>query len=197
MSYLGIVVSSVFASNALLSYGFGSVPDGKREGKECFASALALAMVNALASGLLWSIRGLLLIPLGLASLDLLFFALIAVPLLKFLSRVSALSDPSGSSLLAKSGSRADDLVVGSLVFGIALVSARSGYSLPEALAASAASGLGYWLALSLLGTLRERLELSDLPAPFKGGPAMLISAGLMALAFMGLDASFAKNLAG
>jgi electron transport complex protein RnfA len=195
MSYIGIVVASAFASNALLTYGFGSVPDRNHDDRGPLASALALVCVNVLASGFLWVAHVLLLAPLGLGSLDILFFALLALPVLKFLSRNAALS--SEGKLLSCVGEKADDLIVGSLVFGVALVSARSGYTLPEALVASVASGLGYWLALYLLEALKERLEMSDLPAPFKGAPAMLISAGLMAMAFMGVDATFVKNLAG
>lgn len=194
MSYLGIVVTSVFVSNALLTYGLGSLPGKSREDSGSIASALALTSVNALGSAFLWAIHGLVLSRLGLASLDILFFALIAVPLLKFIARAAS---GSGNRLLARVGGRSEDLVVGSLVFGVAFLSSRSGYALSEALAASAASGLGYWLAEFLLESLRERLDLSDLPYPFKGAPAMLISAGLMALAFMGMDAVFIKGMAG
>jgi electron transport complex protein RnfA len=150
--------------------------------------------VNALASVFLWGLHSFVLAPLGLKSLDVLFFAILAVPLLKFFARASSFS---GNRVVSQVGGMADDLIVGSLVFGVALISANSGYSLSEALAASAAAGLGYWLASVLLESIRERLELSDLPGPFKGAPAMLISAGLMALAFMGVDAAFVKGLAG
>jgi electron transport complex protein RnfA len=194
VSYLGIVVTSLFATNALLTYGLGALPGQRRETAGSIASALALTLVNAVASAILWAIHAFVLFPLGLVSLDNLFFVLFAVPLVKFLARAAA-SSPKGA--LERVGARADDLVVGSLVFGVALLSSRGGYSLPEALASSAASGLGYWLAEFLLESLRERLELSDVPRPFKGAPAMLISAGLMALAFMGMDAAFVKNLAG
>jgi Na+-translocating ferredoxin:NAD+ oxidoreductase subunit A len=194
LSYLGLVVTSVFASNALLSYGLGSMPGPRRGGSSQVASALALACVNALASAFMWGLHSLFLFPLGLESLDILFFALLAVPLLKFISRAASLSK---LGLLSILGSKADDLVVNSLVFGIALLAGRGGLTLPETLAASAASGLGYWLAYALLESIRDRLELSDLPRPFKGAPAMLISTGLMALAFMGLDAAFVKGLAG
>jgi len=198
MSYIGIIVGSVFASNALLTYGLGSVPaknDARdREATWRLAAALALVCVNAIASTFLWAVHSLLLFPLGLESLDILFFVLIAVPVLKFISRSA--SDSNGG-LLSRVGARADDLIVGSLVFGIALIVARSGFSLPEALAASVASGLGYWLAFAILESIRERLDLSDLPRPIKGEPAMLISAGLVALAFMGVDAVFIQGLAG
>jgi electron transport complex protein RnfA len=198
MSYLGIVVTSVFASNALLVYGLGSVPGygpgQKHSGSGQLASAMALTCVNALASAFLWSLHSLVLAPLGLKSLDVLFFAMLAVPLLKFIARATAFS---GNRVLSLVGGMADDLIVGSLVFGVALISSNSGFSLSEALVASAAAGLGYWLASVLLESIRERLELSGVPGPFKGAPAMLISAGLMALAFMGVDAAFVKGLAG
>jgi electron transport complex protein RnfA len=150
--------------------------------------------VNALASAFLWAVHSLFLSPLGLGSLDILFFVLLAVPLLRFVARAAYLS---GNGILALLGAKTDDLVVGSLVFGVALISSNGGFSLPEALAASAASGLGYWMASALLEAIRERLELSDLPRPFRGAPAMLISAGLMAMALMGVDAAFVKSLAG
>jgi Na+-translocating ferredoxin:NAD+ oxidoreductase subunit A len=194
MSYLGIVVTSVFASNALLTYGLGSVPGPKSEDTGQIASALALTCINACASAFLWAIHSLVLSPLGLESLDILFFALLVVPLIKFVARAATLS---GNGLLSLVGDKADELVIGSLVFGVALISSNAGFSLPEALVASAASGLGYWLSSALLESIRERLELSDLPRPFQGAPAMLISAGLMALAFMGVDAVFVQNIAG
>jgi Na+-translocating ferredoxin:NAD+ oxidoreductase subunit A len=194
MSYIGIVVTSVFASNALLTYGLGSMPEGKREGSGTIVSAIALAFVNATAAGLLWPIHEFLLSPLNLDSLDILFFAIIAVPLLKFVARAAS---GASSGFLSRTSARAEELIVGSLVFGVALLSARGGYTFPEALVAGASSGLGYWLAEFLLQALRERLELSDLPIHFRGAPAMLISTGLMALAFMGIDAAFIKGLTG
>jgi electron transport complex protein RnfA len=194
VSYLGTIVTSVFASNALLTYGLGSVPEPGPSRPGSLASALALVCVNALASVFLWGVHSLVLYPLGLASLDVLIFTLLAVPILKFLSRAASLS---GKGLLSRVGAQADDLVIGSLVFGVALISSRSGYTLPEALTASFASGMGYWLASCLLESIHERLELSDVPGPFKGSPAMLMSAGLIALAFMGIDAAFIQGMAG
>jgi electron transport complex protein RnfA len=194
MSYIGIVVTSVFATNALLTYGLGSVPDGRRGESGSLVSAIALAVVNTASVLLLWPIHRLMLAPLGLESLDIVFFALLAVPLLKFIARAAS---ESKAKILARTGGRAEEQIVGSLVFGIALISSRSDYAFAEAIVAGAASGLGYWLSEFLLESLRERLELSDLPIAFRGGPAMLISAGLMSLAFMGIDAAFIKGLAG
>jgi len=193
MSYIGIVVLTVFGANALLSYGFALCPLARVRGLVSLSALLALVFANALAAALLWGLRTLVLRPAGLESLDLLLFVLLAVPVVKVLFR--ALARESG--FFMRLSAAADEILVSSIVFGIALVSARSGYSLPEALVASASSGLGYWMAIDLLGALRERLELSDLPRAFRGAPAILISAGLMAMALMGIDAIFVRNLAG
>jgi len=194
MSYVGIIVSCVFASNALLTYGFEICKGLRWRGSDPLASAIALALVDGLAAGMLWSVRILVLAPLGLERLDLFVYVLVAVPLLAMLSRSSS---SSGSRFLSRIGSASVDLVVSSLVFGVALVASRSEYRFAEAILAGAASGLGYWLALTLLDSLRERLELSSLPPAMKGGPSMLVSAGLMSMAFMGIDAVFIQNLVG
>jgi electron transport complex protein RnfA len=175
-------------------YGFEICPGFKQRGTASLASAFALAVVDSIAAGLLWCLRVLALAPLGLERLDLLVFVLAAVPLLKTLSGTLI---GSGSGFFSRVGSVSDDLVVSCLVFGIALVSSRSGFTLPEAILAGASSGLGYWLATALLDAIRERLELSVLPRAFRGAPAMLVSAGLMAMAMMGIDAAFVRNLVG
>jgi electron transport complex protein RnfA len=63
-------------------------------------------------------------------------------------------------------------------------------------LVASLSATAGYWAAVILLDSIRERLELSNLPAAFRGAPALLVSAGLMAMAFMGVDNALLHNLA-
>lgn len=194
MSYLGIVVSSVFAVNALLVYGFEICPGFRQRGARSLPSAIALVIVDSLAAAFLWAVRILALEPFGLESLDLLVFVLAAVPLLKALSRTAI---GSGEGFFSKIGSAADDLVVSCLVFGVALVISHAGFSFVEAFLAGASSGLGYWLAATLLDALRARLELSDLPPAVRGAPAMLLSAGLMAMAFMGIDVVFVGNMVG
>ncbi|MGO8692351.1 MAG: Rnf-Nqr domain containing protein [Rectinemataceae bacterium] len=193
MSYVGIVVLSVFGANALLSYGFVPCPASRLRALVGGAAFIALFAVNALASVLLWVLRDLVLAPLGLDYLALLLFVTIAIPLVRLLFRAIA----GESRFLRELGSAAGEILISSIVFGIALISTRSGYSISNALVASAASAIGYWMAVVVLDALRKRLELSDLPDAFRGAPALLISAGLMAMALMGFDAVFIKNLAG
>ncbi len=184
-------MTSVFAANALLVYGFELCPGFRGGLRANGATALAIVAIDCLAAGLLWCIRVLALAPFGLERLDLFVYALVAVPLLKVLSRAIA----PGAGFLSRVGATADGIVVSCLVFGVALVASRSSFGPVEALLAGAASGLGYWLAAALLEALRERLELSDLPAAMRGSPALLVSAGLMSMAFMGIDSILVKNL--
>lgn len=194
MSYLGIVLGAVFASNVLFVYGLGLCPAFHREGRSSFGSLVTLAATNLIAALLLWALRTLVLLPLHLEKLDIVLYALCVMPVIKYLAR--AVGGGAGAAVAIFAAS-AEDAVQSCLVFGIALIASRSGFGLLEALAATLASVLGYWAALVLLEAIRTRLELSELPGFFRGTPALLISAGLIAMAFMGVDAVLIKNLVG
>ena len=73
-------------------------------------------------------------------------------------------------------------------VLAVVLVNAQKGYSLLLSLVNGAASGLGFLLAIVLFASLRERVDKATPPEAFKGYPIALISAGLLALAFMGFS---------
>ncbi|WP_397451699.1 Rnf-Nqr domain containing protein [Pseudomonas sp. NA-150] len=72
-------------------------------------------------------------------------------------------------------------------VLGVMLLSTRPDNGIISMLAQSLGAGLGFWLALSLFHDLRQRIQLQDVPLPFRGLPIELIGAGLMGLAFLGL----------
>ena len=73
-------------------------------------------------------------------------------------------------------------------VLGVVLVNAQKSYNLALSLVNGAASGLGFLLAIVLFASMRERVEKATPPNCFKGYPIALISAGLLALAFMGFS---------
>ena len=73
-------------------------------------------------------------------------------------------------------------------VLGVVLVNAQKGFNLALSLVNGAASGLGFLLAIVLFASMRERVEKATPPNCFKGYPIALISAGLLALAFMGFS---------
>ena len=73
-------------------------------------------------------------------------------------------------------------------MLGVALVNAQKGYDFLQSVVYGVCGGLGFTLAIVLFASIRERVDKSDCPACFKGFPLALISAGLLALAFMGFS---------
>jgi Na+-translocating ferredoxin:NAD+ oxidoreductase subunit A len=72
-------------------------------------------------------------------------------------------------------------------ILGVTLLNGEDNQGLGHAMALSLGAGLGFWLVLSLFDDLRQRTFNNDIPLPFRGLPIQLISAGLMAVAFLGL----------
>ena len=73
-------------------------------------------------------------------------------------------------------------------VLGVAQANITSGYNLIESITYGITGGLGFLLAIVLFASIRERLEFADSPKCFEGFPLALVTAGLMALAFMGFS---------
>lgn len=73
-------------------------------------------------------------------------------------------------------------------VLGVMLLDTQDDQGLMHMIALSLGAGLGFWLMLSLFSDLRQRMAENDIPLPFRGLPIELISAGLMALAFLGFN---------
>ena len=73
-------------------------------------------------------------------------------------------------------------------VLGVSLTNVQDGFNFIESVIAGVGTGLGFTIAIVLLASLRERINESDIPAPFRGAPIVLLSAALMAIAFMGFS---------
>jgi electron transport complex protein RnfA len=71
-------------------------------------------------------------------------------------------------------------------VLGVAILVIKKDYNLAEGIVYGAATAIGFGLALVILAGIREQLELADVPSGMKGAPIALVTAGILALAFMG-----------
>ncbi len=74
------------------------------------------------------------------------------------------------------------------IILAVPLINAGEKYSFIQSLAFSLGSGLGFALALVIMASIREKLELADVPVPFRGLPMAFVVAGLIALAFTGFS---------
>ena len=73
-------------------------------------------------------------------------------------------------------------------MLGVALTNVNNGYGLAESVTAGFGTAVGFTLAIVLLAGIRGRLDEDAVPAPFRGAPLVLLSAALMAIAFMGFS---------
>jgi electron transport complex protein RnfA len=79
-------------------------------------------------------------------------------------------------------------IVTNCIILAVPLINASEGYSFLESLTFGLGSGLGFSLALIIMASIREKLELADIPKSFRGLPIAFILTGLIALAFLGFS---------
>jgi electron transport complex protein RnfA len=145
--------------------------------------ALATLFVLTLASGLGFALWQWVLVPLGLEHLRTLVFILLIAGVVQLTELLVRATSPLLHQLL---GIFLPLITTNCAVLGVALLNVDRQHGLLESLLFGASAGAGFGLALLLFTALRERLETADMPAAFRGAPIALLTAGLMALAFMG-----------
>ena len=145
--------------------------------------ALATAFVLTIASGLSFTLWHWVLQPLGLEYLRTLVFILLIAGVVQFTELMMRATSPVLHQAL---GIFLPLITTNCAVLGVALLNVDKQHGLLESLVYGAAAGGGFALALLLFAALRERLDTCDVPEAFRGAPIALVTAGLMALAFMG-----------
>ncbi len=192
MGELGlIIIGAALVNNFVLIQFLGLCPfmGASRRVEGAIGMGLATGLVLTLASALGFLVETLLLAPFGLEYLRLIAFMLVigaAVQLTELLVRRF-------SPLLHRVLGHYVPLVASNCaVLGVALLNSTASRSLLASVFYGAGAALGFGLVLSLLAGLRERLELADVPSPFRGAPIALIVAGILSLAFLGF-AGFAR----
>jgi electron transport complex protein RnfA len=152
--------------------------------------ALATLFVLTLASGASYAVWHWILEPLGLGYLRTLVFILLIAAVVQVTEMLVRVSSPLLHELL---GVFLPLITTNCAVLGVALLNLERQHGLVESLVFGAAAAAGFGLALLAFAGLRERLETADVPAAFRGTPLALITAGLMALAFMGFGGLVAR----
>jgi electron transport complex protein RnfA len=145
--------------------------------------ALATLFVLTIASGLSFAVWHWILQPLHLEYLRTLAFILLIAGVVQFTELMVRATSPLLHQVL---GIFLPLITTNCAVLGVALLNVDRQHGLLESLVFGASAGGGFGIALLLFAALRERLESADVPAAFRGAPIALITAGLMALAFMG-----------
>ena len=181
------MVSCILTNNFIFSRFLGCCPFlGVSSKVETSVSmGLAVTFVMTIASLFCWLIYNLLLIPLNLTYMNTISFILVIAALVQFVEMFLKKSSPTLYSAL---GIYLPLITTNCAVLGVATLNMNNAYGLLQSVLNGTFSALGFLLAIVLMAGVRERLESSKIPACMKGFPITLVSAGLMAVAFMGFQ---------
>ena len=183
--YLLILVGTVLANNFVLVRFLGLCPfmgvSGKLEG--AIGMAVATLFVLTLSSVSSYLLNRYLLQPLGLEYLATLGFILVIAAVVQLTEMVMRKTSPLLYRIL---GIFLPLITTNCAVLGVALLNAQQQHDLLQSALYGFGAALGFGLVLIAFAAMRERLAHADVPLHFRGAPIALVTAGLMALAFMG-----------
>lgn len=182
-----LIITSIFIQNVIFAKFLGCCPfmGVSKKVDSSIGMGMAVTFVMALASGVTWIIFNYLLVPLKLEYLQTIAFILIIASLVQFVEMAIQKTSP---NLYKALGVFLPLITTNCAVLGIAILNIQNEYNFIESVINGAAVALGFTLALMLLAGVREKIEYSSVPKPFKGVPIAFISAGLLAMAFMGFS---------
>ncbi len=147
--------------------------------------SITFTSVMMISAALSWVIFTKLLVPLEITFLEIIVFIGIIAGLVQVSDTIMRKVSP---DLYYKLGIYLALISTNCIILAVPLVNAGEKYTFIQSLAFGFGSGLGFALALIIMASIREKLELSDVPAPFRGLPMAFMITGLIALAFTGFS---------
>ncbi len=182
-----IAISSALINNVVLSQFMGLCPflGVSKKIKTASGMGAAVIFVITISSLLAAVIYQYVLVPLNLTYLNTIVFILVIAALVQFVEMVLKKVSP---SLYRALGVYLPLITTNCAVLGVALTNVSKGYNILTSIVNGFATALGFAISIIILAGIRERNEYNDVPESFKGMPITLITAGLMAIAFIGFS---------
>ncbi|MBI4843806.1 MAG: RnfABCDGE type electron transport complex subunit A [Nitrospirae bacterium] len=147
--------------------------------------SITFTAVMVVSAALSWVVFQYIMVPLDITFLKIIVFIGIIAALVQSADTIMKKVSP---SLYYKLGIYLALITTNCIILAVPLINAGESYTFIESMAFGLGSGLGFALALVIMASIREKLEVADIPAPFKGMPISFIVAGLIALAFTGFS---------
>ena len=171
---LAITLGAILANNFIFSQFLGICPflGVSKKVDTAVGMGIAVTFVMGLASAVCYAVNEFVLVRFGLEYMQTVTFILVIASLVQFVEMFLQKSMP---SLYTALGVYLPLITTNCAVLGVVLLNVQTG-------------GLGFLLAIVLFASIRERLVFADYPKAFEGFPIALVTAGLMALAFMGFS---------
>ena len=186
-SLLGILISAILTENFILVKFYGICPfmGVSKKIDTALGMGMAVTFVMGIASAATWAVNEYLLVPLKLEYMQTVAFILVIASIVQVVEMFLKKSVP---ALYKALGIFLPLITTNCAVLGVALVNVQEGYDFLQSVVNGVCGGLGFTLSIVLFASLRERVDKAECPESFKGYPIALISAGLLALAFMGFS---------
>ena len=184
---LAITLGAILANNFIFSQFLGICPflGVSKKVDTAVGMGIAVTFVMGLASAITWAVNQFILVPFDLGYMQTVAFILVIAALVQFIEMFLQKSMP---SLYTALGVYLPLITTNCAVLGVALLNMQNNYNFIESVVYGVTGGLGFLLAIVLFASIRERLVFADYPKNWEGFPIALVTAGLMALAFMGFS---------
>mgnify|MGYP000999522291 CR=1 FL=1 len=184
---LSITLGAILTNNFIFSQFLGCCPflGVSKKVDTAVGMGVAVTFVMGLASAVCFVVNKFILIPLDLAYMQTVAFILVIASLVQFIEMFLQKAMP---SLYTALGVYLPLITTNCAVLGVVLLNVQNNYNFIESVVYGITGGLGFLLAIVLFASIRERLVFADYPKNWEGFPIALVTAGLMALAFMGFS---------
>ena len=182
-----IIVTTALVNNVVLSQFLGicAFLGVSKKIDTSFSMGAAVTVVITIAAAVTNILYNLVLAPFDLDYLKTIVFILVIAALVQMVEMFLKKTSPAIYQAL---GIFLPLITTNCAVLGVSLTNVQDGFNFLESVIAGIGTGIGFTIAIVLLASLRERINESDIPAPFRGAPIVLLSAALMAIAFMGFS---------
>ena len=181
------ILNAMLINNVILSRFYGICPflGVSKKPSSALGMGVAVIAVIMLASIITWPIYHFILVPAGIAFMDLITYILVIAALVQLIEMIIKKYSP---SLYKALGVYLPLITTNCAVLGVAIGNTDQGLNFADSMANALGTGIGFALVIFIFSTIRVRLESANIPKAFKGVPIALITAALMALAMLGLS---------
>ncbi len=185
LTYLAVIFSAILANNIVFAQFLGICPfiGVSKRLDSAFGMSMAVTFVIAVATAVTWLLQHYVLRPLGLEYVQTIAFILVIAVLVQMLEIIMKKTAP---GLYAALGVFLPLITTNCAVLGVALIVAQKDFGFVYSMVYSISTALGFGLAMMLFAGIRTQLDLVDVPESMRGVPIALVTAGILAMAFMG-----------
>ena len=187
LSYFAIIIGAIFVNNVVLAQFLGICPflGVSSKVETSLGMGAAVTFVMALSAVVTWLIQNYILVPFGIEYMQTIVFILVIAALVQMVEIVLKKVSP---SLYQALGIFLPLITTNCAVLGVAILMIQKEFTLLQGVVYNVATAVGFALALVIFAGLRERIEFDEAPKAFQGVPIALITASILAMAFMGFS---------